>query len=1302
MSTPALLGVTALVLFLLALIFPREALIQRMIGGRAVHENDLLAARYGAGMVRESPRNEPLRQAVAERQADVGELERARATLSPLRASSDPAVRRDAILKEREILLELIAATDASPEARAPLFQSLRALLESALAELWPESQLLAFARESVARGWNDLAGRFYRRLIETVATPAPASVREAVDHFLGQRDYAQAAELHFILMRRAPDVATRSAQYRAALVVLEAANRPAEAALVARRELGNLVDDPAAFAAMVRLATAAGDWSMVSELHFLARERATSLAARRASFLAGVRALQSADRLDLALAAAEQRLGDLADDEETLTFLVRLARTANDQQRAQAWARRLMRFGDATPPGRSSLAQALLEPLVRVASFLVNDARAQGAAVTLRPYSEGAYGLAYDVFVGNGNFADARRVAEAALAQRPADVAWRERLARVCEWMGDAAEALRQWMMLAESTGSDRALEAILRLAPGLGEDEALLGAWRTIAARRRLADAEMRTVAELFERTGRVDEGLAFFGERAERDRSNEALALVGWLAARSGRTGEAIAAYEALAARGALDLDRAITLSTLHFSQGDFRAALATLERVRDRVPPNEVEYWRLYGDLAWRLGDDAASGRAYDALNRLGKLEPFEFARLLRLMRPTRPAEAARLAEAAWRQTRDPQFFYVAAEIHAARRDLPALDRLFRAVELADEPRFRNDAFFFTLRSNWHAWSGRPRPALDDFKRALALRPADPDLKAQFLWQVIDLRETSELRDALRAWHRETRTAPVLWPAFAAGYQTLGEPRSALPFYRLALPDRKDDYLWLLGYADALEDAGETGIAWRIRRHAWHAIRGRIASRTDPATLPDELVAYARMATRYAPGDRSLAAVRGVLSQAREARSGTTGGARTLDAIARELALGYAIQAGEFDRARAWLWLQYGRALTRPRWGELAVALDANDLETMDRLLAEGPDKLPRYDRVEAARALEYRPLAQTLAWESLERYPADDEMHLRLDHDLRANAWGVVAEASAYRYAFLRGTDKGLRLDAWVTPRLRLAPFVREISQRSRDDTQLVNVPATDRRAGLQAEWRTASRRVQVEAAERSAMRDFTSFEALVEERVRPRLTLRASAGTRLYANETAALRVGGTRDDVRLGALWNFAKREYANLTLSSARYHTQARTEVGDGQRIELEAGHRLRTDHPNLTARVYGGYQWFSRARTTDEIGRTLSPAGTTPAGDFFLPPSFAFYAAAIGFGQELREHYSRGVRPFADVGVSYNTVIGTGYSALAGVGGSVLGADHLSAGIARSKGGLSSNTLYQEIFVRYQLLF
>jgi hypothetical protein len=1322
-SMPALLGVTGLILATLVFIFPRDVLIAELKEPRP-HSEDELAATYGAAVLKSvpPPKDDALRIVVAERQYSLSELPEARATLAPLKESPDAATRREAGLLDHKILRLMIDnAEPGSAEQRAAIEELKRLLAWLSYEELDPPA-LLAFARESVGLGLIGPASRFYRNLVRTGAA-RDEILREAVRHELGHGHYRAAAELYLIARTHATTLAERRQRFRLAIDTLLEGALTQEALLAAEQRLGDLSSDEPTLRYLARVAVAADergrphakryyrmlvdllpgradvieeaarhalslrDYDGAAELYFIARNRAAGAAARRAWFQRGVAALQSGGLAARAFDAAEQHLGELADDEETLRFLVRLALKANDQERAQAFSRRLLRLAPAA--ARTPLVVALLEMLVR-------DAHAQSDATT-RPYNEESYRLAFDVFVANSNFADARRVAQAAVAQRPDDLEWRARLAQVAEWSREHREALQQWIFIAARRPSREAFEAMLRLAPGLGDDEAHLAAWRYMASVRALTGEELWLVMELFENTGRVDEGLQWFAAMETRAGQREFLAIAATMAERAGRIEEAIAMLDRLDARHGLTVAQAVQLATLHFTRSDFARALGALERVAARVTPMEHDYWRLFGAIAWQLGDDAKAMRAYRILAGENRLERFEYVRLLRLLREAQPLEAARLAEAGWRETRDPELFILAADIYTSRRDRRALERLFATVTGADEARFADNPFFFTLRARLLLERGLARESIADARRALALRPDDLELRTGFLWTLIEARGLDELRQQLRAWRAESLRERAYWPAFAAGYQTIGEPRSALPYYRLGLADRTDDYLWLLGFADALEDAAEGGMAWRVRRHAWHAIRAKRAEDPSLFERPAELLGYARLVTRFAPGDPDLAVMRQVLSQ------GLIGSPNpAIDAVARELILAWALTTDQPLNAKAWLWQRFARQLARPAWGEIAVALAENDLDRMEALLARNPDALPRYDRVDATRAVRMTRLGQSLGWASQAAYGADDDVHWRLEQDLRADSPSVIAGGALARFGVLRYREESLALDYWLTPNVRLTPSLKLVHPRSTNDTELVGVPSVDRTWGVSAEWRSRHYDLTGALARRDALASFTSASLAHVRRYNSRVRSTLDLGRNLYAPESAALRVGGMKDEARARLTYDYSKREYVTLGYAAQRFLTQARSLAGTGRRVEIETGYRIRTDYPNLTARLYAGNQSFNTTERTDELAARINPAGTVPPGSFFLPRSFSYYSAAIGFGEFLRRDYSRAVRPFADAGVSHNTATGAGYNFVLGVGGSVFGADHLSIGWTRARGGTAANVTFQEIALRYQMFF
>lgn len=85
------------------------------------------------------------------------------------------------------------------------------------------------------------------------------------------------------------------------------------------------------------------GQHEAAAMYYFMAREQAVSIEESRRLFQRGVRALMAASLFKQAMAEARLRLGDLANDPQTLRFLSRTAMAAGDPAAAADYARRLV-----------------------------------------------------------------------------------------------------------------------------------------------------------------------------------------------------------------------------------------------------------------------------------------------------------------------------------------------------------------------------------------------------------------------------------------------------------------------------------------------------------------------------------------------------------------------------------------------------------------------------------------------------------------------------------------------------------------------------------------------------------------------------------------------------------------------------------------------------------------------------------------------------------------------------------------------------------------------------------------------
>ena len=497
------------------------------------------------------------------------------------------------------------------------------------------------------------------------------------------------------------------------------------------------------------------------------------------------------------------------------------------------------------------------------------------------------------------------------------------------------------------------------------------------------------------------------------------------------------------------------------------------------------------------------------------------------------------------------------------------------------------------------------------------------------------------------------------------------------------------------MWLVNFADVLEGAGNIGVAARVRRQAWDEARRRRLADPDVFTNRAALHAYARMVTQYEPGDASLAVIRQVLA-------GTRDNGGRVEVAAKELVLAWGLSTEQFDASRAWLWSQYGRNLARPVWARAQLAISETDRETLESLLAMDERSVPSLNRMEVAGALEHIPMVQTLAFEALERQPADEGAHERLVEDLPKSAPHLALQTELFERGILRGAKAVATAQLWLTPLVGVAPYLVEQTQKSTDQESLVGVPANDRRAGAKTRIRHQYGDTELDIGHRHAL---GSFAYLSIQHTKPATTgLQTTVGVALNAEtlESVPLAVGGKKNEIDIILNYSFSRREYVRARPWAADYSAQTGGSLGSASGIEWEAGYRVRLDYPDLAVRLSGTH---FRARPVDlanPSSAVLNPGGSAPAGSFFLPPNFNFYSLSVGFGEQYEQQYTRGLRVFGSAGPTWSDIAGTGFNFLLGAGRAILGSDYLSIFARRSEGGLGRSSRLKSFGLHYKYHF
>ncbi len=1318
------------VMISLVLVYPHKALDARLAASEALSSNDPLTLEYLKVFLKADPRNHALRIPLAKRLIQRGLYVEAREVLLPIRSQHDQPLHQQAEWLELSIReQERYAVSVDSPLYAKLLAQNIaqqRLLFSHAL----NVPELILLGQKALATGDRALASDVFHRVATLPLSLSAAVYAEAAAATLGVGDYQSSAELYFLAMRSSHDFTLK-----------------------------------------------------------------------RIYYLQGLRTLQSASLFDAAIVAADRYLISFKQDTETLMFLARLAQSANRPDAAARYAQLFLRLGELERRGNPShgravslafhpdyLRHATFSPtsssgMRRIASPVI-PLGVPGGAPGL-PFDDAAYTLGYNIFLGAKNLPDARRVAHAAVAQRPQSLVWRQRLARVSDWNNLPQDALPQWLFYARSSEDELAWDRVLEISKSLSD----LDSWRAALEHKIQREPHqtlwLKELLALYEVRGEPELAIQLLQVRLQKTRDpglrQAYLQNLADIYERKSDLLGALSTLETLRLEFGLSPDYALKLSSYYYKQNKFTEAFAELYRVRDQVPKNHEEFWRTYAEMGSFLQNDDMAEAGYRTLLENELFTEHDLENLLAVWMTQKPRAAEKLAVFAYFNTRKKiksslvtsmqtadgraltweQDFEVSINLFPPRFAGLALHLMVRLAHWDAARQFlasltaqqlsvlEKDVFFLTSRAVLAQSTQHLNAAERDMRAALDMDAGNMDLRAGLIWVLIAGRKTEPLKHVLGAWATEAESNAVLWGAYAAALMSLNRQREALHWFRKSGIQR-DDYLWQMSYAECLEANSQPELAWRIRRHAWLnlrkpsvlqsllsdsfiALRERLAAlaplfsthddaqriiqhllRADVHTLQavanvsdvphtgQELVQHLLNIDNTPVQEASLGKVETVGDLYR-----SSGGKRPVDdarlsASVKELALAYAMNNEAYDLAQIWLVTRFANQLAKPLWGELSLLLLSDDRHQLVRLLDEVPDWLPMYDRIEAAQRSGSRGQAQTWAFDQLAYLPNDLQLHAQLIERTIAPHTSTQARITSQQLGVLTSVETHLNAGIFLSPTLSITPKLVRRSQFSSDIAALPNVPRMDETVALtlhrltdKGYWAATVAHRQSAVAHQGIVLDYSTTWART-------LQLVASLGLNQATSDSTLLRLGGMRRGIEVSGIYGVSSRDYARLDLGVQQYDTQSGTPLGTGSHWGLEWGSRFRLAYPDIILRASVSSNQFSRTGRYDAQIARLAPVGVNLANFAFMPVSSMTAGVTLGLGTSAEQAYTRGWRPFAEIGCSQNSISGLGYHLRGGLAGSVLGNDVLRLHLQSVSSSPQVLQGTQELGVHYQWFY
>ena len=754
-------------------------------------------------------------------------------------------------------------------------------------------------------------------------------------------------------------------------------------------------------------------------------------------------------------------------------------------------------------------------------------------------------------------------------LKAHPDDPQLLEQMAQLGEWRNEPGAALDYWLRLLALHDSPQTREHAWRLASQQSDFQRMIPLLADITARRALTDAELDALLYGHQAQGSDTQATAWLlGYLDKYPKHRHAWTRLLQNLENSEQYAAKAQAYARLSRHSPLTLAERVDWAGTYLKLADRPAAWQVLQ-VDNRTITDEP-YWRSRAILAWDLKlDDDLRVALEKLLSLKGRLDIGEESQLIALYEHTDPQRAASLALASWRRGHDPQRMVQVLQQAQQRNDWAQVAAVLKEAE--QYPAAYDQAQALAIRGTLASRQGDDDQAQRLYLKGLALFPDDNLFRERLMWLYVDQGRTDQLKPLLATWRPRARKDPQLWLPFASASQMLGRGSEALAWYRLYLKQHSEDWLVQAAYADALHSAGYQDAAQRLRLKL---LRNPDSQKIQPSS--QQYAVWLRlMASSYSP---RLAEQKALQWQ---------DGSPALLSLWFERLMARLDATNQSAQKDQWLQWAQAQGVRVDRFEHIQQALRSRNKAQVRTLLARSD--LDPAQRTQAL--IRLGQLAQAL---DVSLSALGDEQPAVVREQLRRQAVTIQERTpQGAKLAWHAQDFGGLEFNA---ARLQAAHNLGEqwyadvqLEQGTYDSDELISARLGRERNTALALQRHVEDGHYTLAADTSQRKDDdrTGLSLARSWDLSDRDRLEAGVDWQRKSEDSGLMRAFGQHDSVWLNGRHGLSARDQISWAVAQKSFSTRGGDDLGSGQALKLEYGHRLQFAGPSWTLRSGIDYQ-------------------------------------------------------------------------------------------------------------------
>ena len=910
-------------------------------------------------------------------------------------------------------------------------------------------------------------------------------------------------------------------------------------------------------------------------------------------------------------------------------------------------------------------------------------------------PFNDELFKLAFQTLVYNSHIQDAYQLALIAVAKRPRDLGWREKLAQTATWAGDYNTGFAQWLYLAKVTNSTKTIQHLSYLAKQLGYNQLLIQSLHMYLAKYPKDVKANIELAYALNRVGKPEVALSILKKLNMRQPNKEAYVLSANIYMDLGQWNNVLITLQQSDKKFGPTIKSLMTQALIYYSRNEFAHAVHVLKIGVPLAKQKDVEFWQTLGDLAWEINDKSMITLSYAHVTNSSNLT-----RLIDLESIANPKQALHYSLMGWHRFHDVFFLFSLLGLSEQLNHWQNINEILPNLPNKTLKEAENNETFWLAQVGLYRAVGAEDLQRKVLVSGILLHPHMLNLRSSLLWLVITNGESLWVRAIMEdLFQNHMMDDEPIWQVFAEGFAVQNKFYSALTMYQRHLFAHFQNDQVLIDYAAVLERARLYQQAYSLRHYLWARSLAKI-SHTDQENPKLLLRTLAQMAPFIASGTIQVTLLNDLF----------VGSTLNEDV---NILLNWLVPRKYYALISYLKYYYLNNQL--PDWAGINLALLQNDLPTLQEIISHTDRSWPRSDRINAAVRLENKPLAFDLGFQELTERRLANEIYPEF------TIYGIEL---ANRFHFGEEYEEFINIigprsyvggKIRLTNSLRILPTLSVWSVKSNQPDFITNVPSTDTVAQVTLEQNIHRGMVFYNIGYRNALNGFVPASLKLSYQLAAKWSGIFSFNFNQENLQDSYMRIGGVQDKIGVNILHNITRRDMVSVELQGLNYYGQDRHYLANGLNLFGWYQHKFWLTYPDYTMGLFANFYGFNRNGTLGGDIKTLFPAlppqdqadpaivASTNAFEFeqVIPNSYSEGGASISFGDAIQE-YSHRWRPYFWGSLYYNTITLLSYNVKGGINGSVFGRDSLLIYGERGVAPSTANSITYRIGARYMIYF